>query len=201
MMARVLIVRRAISVTGHRVKRAYGDRPQREPRGEDKAPREFVRRSARDDARAERHIQRDRENANLAADPVYSALTSSAPPAPKAPKGPPPAHPSGQNRRERRDAARAEGKIAAIGVETPKRTWTPEGEARPVRTERPATERRERTEHRKPEGFKPRGPKAPGGKPFKARGDKPSFGGKSFGGKPGGKPFRGKPAGKRDGRS
>ncbi|HOZ28444.1 MAG TPA: DEAD/DEAH box helicase [Hyphomonadaceae bacterium] len=184
-----------------REKRAYGDRPQREPRGEDKAPREFVRRSARDDARAERHIQRDRENANLAADPVYSALTSSAPPAPKAPKGPPPAHPSGQNRRERRDAARAEGKIAAIGVETPKRTWTPEGEARPVRTERPATERRERTEHRKPEGFKPRGPKAPGGKPFKARGDKPSFGGKSFGGKPGGKPFRGKPAGKRDGRS
>ena len=177
-----------------REKRAYGDRPQREPRGEDKAPREFVRRSARDDARAARHQQRDRENAHLAADPVYSAL---APSEPAAPKGPPPEHPSGQNRRERRDAARAEGKIAPIGVETPKRTWTPEGDARPVRAERPSMERRERTEHRKPDGFKPRGSKGPGaGKPFKARGDKP-FAGKSFGGKPGGKPFRGKPAGKR----
>jgi len=122
---------------------------------------------------------------------VYSALTSAEPPKQK---GPPPAHPSGQNRRERRDAARAEGKIAAIGVETPKRVWTPDGDARPARVERPQGERRDRTEHRKPEGFKPRGPKGPGGgKPFKARGDKP-FGGKSFGGKPSGKPFRGKPA-------
>jgi ATP-dependent RNA helicase DeaD len=182
-----------------REKRAYGDRPQREPRGEDKAPREFVRRSARDDARAERHLQRDRENAHLAADPVYSALTS-APETVKQKTPSPQLHASGQNRRERRDAARAEGKIAPIGVETPKRTWTPDGDARPARAERPAptVERRERSEHRKPDGFKPRGPKGPGGgKPFKARGDKP-FGGKSFGGKPGGgKPFRGKPAGKR----
>ena len=174
-----------------REKRAYGDRPQREPRGEGRPPRETFRKPGREEARAARHQQRENETAHLAADPVYSALASTEPPKQK---GPPPAHPSGQNRRERRDAARAEGKIAAIGVETPKRVWTPDGDARPARVERPQGERRDRTEHRKPEGFKPRGPKGPGGgKPFKARGDKP-FGGKSFGGKPSGKPFRGKPA-------
>ena len=174
-----------------REKRAYGDRPQREPRSEERPPRETFRKPGREEARAARHQQRENETAHLAADPVYSALASTEPPKQK---GPPPAHPSGQNRRERRDAARAEGKIAAIGVETPKRVWTPDGDARPARVERPQGERRDRTEHRKPEGFKPRGPKGPGGgKPFKARGDKP-FGGKSFGGKPSGKPFRGKPA-------
>jgi ATP-dependent RNA helicase DeaD len=182
------------------------DRPFREKRDSgDRPPRENLHGSARDEARAARHMQRDHERARLAADPVYSALTS-AEPAP--PKGPPPAHPSGQNRRERRDAARAEGKIAAIGVETPKRTWSPDSDARPQRpdrAERPHAERRTRPdhargEHVKPDGFKPRGPKGPGGKPFKPRGDKPF--GKPFAGKPGGsgKPFRGKPAGRPGGK-
>ncbi len=181
-----------------RPKREYGERPPREPRADARPPREDFKRSARDEARAARHQQRDNENARLASDPVYAALSSSAPAEQKSP----PLHESGLNRRARRDAARAEGKIAPLGVETPKRVWTPDGDARPTRTdrpqaERPNTERRERTEHRKPEGFKPRGPKGPGaGKPFKPRGDKPF--GKAFAGKPGGagKPFRGKPSGK-----
>ncbi len=193
-----------------RPKREYGDRPPRNfedraPR-EDRGPREGFKRSGRDEARAARYQQRDREQAQLAADPVYAAL---APSEPAAPKGPPPIHESGLNRKQRRDAARAEGKIPPIAPEAareerPKRNWTPEGSERPLRRERPQhadarfAERRARDEQR-PEGFKPRGPKGPGaGKPFKPRGDRP-FGGKSFGGKPGGsgKPFRGKPAGKR----
>ncbi|MEQ1609468.1 MAG: DEAD/DEAH box helicase [Hyphomonadaceae bacterium] len=180
-----------------RPKRDLGDRPQRELRTDAPPLRENFKRSGRDEARAARHQQRDKDNARLAADPVYSALASSKPPQPK---GPPAVHASGLNRRERRDAARAEGKIAAIGAETPKRTWSPEDESRPARAQRPQGERRE---HRKPDGFKPRNPKVPGdSKLFKARSDKPF--GKSFGGKPGGKPFRGKPsgraAGKRDSR-
>jgi ATP-dependent RNA helicase DeaD len=179
-----------------REKRAYGDRPQREPRADDRPPRENLRQSARDEARAARHQQRDKENARLAADPVFSALTSSEPPKPK---GPPPVHESGLNRRERRDAARAEGKISAVRPDSPapKRAWAPESDERPVRPNRPqhADARHAERRERKPDGFKPRSPKdASGGKPFKARGDKPFA--KSFGGKPGGKPFRGKPSGR-----
>ncbi len=180
-------------------KRDFGDRPPREPRADARAPREDFKQSARDDARAARYQQRDNERAKLAADPVYSSLGSAET---ARPNSPPPAHPSGLNRKERRDAARAEGKIAPLGTETPnrseapKRKWTPDAERAP-RSERPERRPRPdgaRAEHTKPEGFKPRGAKPAGGKPFKARGDKPF--GKPFAGKPGSKPFRGKPAGK-----
>ncbi|MFT3723962.1 MAG: DEAD/DEAH box helicase [Hyphomonadaceae bacterium] len=195
----------------YREKRDFGDRPPR-PKREygDRPPRDDFKRSGRDDARAVRHQQREREQAKLAADPVYAAL---APSEPAQSKGPPPAHPSGLNRKQRRDAARAAGEIAPVTPDAPapKRTWSPEADSRPQRSERHDrpqhadarhAERRARDEQRGPkagEGFKPRGPKGPGGgKPFKARGDKPF--GKPFGGKPGGK-FKGKPAGKRDWRS
>ncbi len=179
-----------------RAKRDFGDRPPREPRTD-------FKRSGREEARAARHQQRDREQAKLAADPVYAAL---APSELQQHKGPPPAHPSGLNRKQRRDAARAAGEIAPVTAEPAKRSWSPEADSRPQRTERRErpqhadarhAERRARDEQRGPnasEGFKPRGPK--GAKPFKPRGDKP-FGGKSFGGKPGGK-FKDRPAGKRD---
>jgi ATP-dependent RNA helicase DeaD len=182
-----------------REKREFSDRPPREPRADARPPREDFKQSARDDARAARYQQRDNERAKLAADPVYSSLGT---PETARPHGPPPAHPSGLNRKERRDAARAEGKIAPLGTETPnrpaapKRKWTPDAERAP-RVDRPDRRPRPegaRSEHTKPEGFKPRGAKPEGAKPFKARGDKPF--GKSFAGKPGGKPFRGKPAGK-----
>ena len=175
-----------------RPKRDFGDRPPREPRSD-------FKRSGREEARAARHQQRDREQAKLAADPVYAAL---APSEPVQYKGPPPAHPSGLNRKQRRDAARAAGEIPAVTSEPAKRSWSPEADSRPQRAERRDrpqhadarhAERRARDDQRG-EGFKPRGPK--GAKPFKPRGDKP-FGGKSFGGKPGGK-FKDRPAGKRD---
>ncbi len=175
-----------------RPKRDFGDRPPREPRSD-------FKRSGREEARAARHQQRDREQAKLAADPVYAAL---APSEPVQYKGPPPAHPSGLNRKQRRDAARAAGEIPAVTPEPAKRSWSPEADSRPQRAEhrdRPQhadarhAERRARDDQRG-EGFKPRGPK--GAKPFKPRGDKP-FGGKSFGSKPGGK-FKDRPAGKRD---
>lgn len=180
-----------------REKRDFGDRPPREPRADSRPPREDFKRSGRDEARAARYQQRDSERAKLASDPVYAALGSSET---ARPSGPPPAHPSGLNRKQRRDAARAEGKIAPIGTETPtrndtpkrsdapRRTWSPEADARPQRSERRDRPPGEAREFRKSDGFKPRGPKPAGGKPFKAHGDKPF-------GKPGGggKPFRGKP--------
>jgi len=160
------------------------DRPKRD--FGDREPRDKFKRPGREEARAARYQQREDETARLAADPVYSALASAEP---VKPKGPPPAHPSGMNRKQRRDAARATGDLAPIAPEPPKRTWSPEGEARPVRRDRPQhadARHAERRARKESEGFKPRGPKGPGGgKPFKARG-----------GKPGGKPFRGK----RDGR-
>ena len=190
-----------------REKREFSERPQREPRADGRPPREDFKQSARDNARAARYQQRDNERAKLAADPVYSSLGT---PETARPHGPPPAHPSGLNRKERRDAARAEGKIAPLGTETPnrpeapKRKWTPDAERAP-RGDRPDRRPRPegaRSEHTKPEGFKPRGAKPEGAKPFKARGDNPFKArgdkpfGKSFAGKPGGKPFRGKPTGK-----
>ncbi|HEY7797896.1 MAG TPA: DEAD/DEAH box helicase [Hyphomonadaceae bacterium] len=184
-----------------REKRAYGDRPHREPRGDARPPREDFKRSPRDEVRAAHKQQRDAERARLEADPVYAALATNEP---ARPKGPPPVHPSGLNRKQRRDAARAEGRIPPIAPEAPKRTWSPEADARPVRRERTQhadarhAERRQRDEKRNTDGFKPRGPKGQGEKPFKPRGDKPF-------GKPGGKPFRGKhqrkPGGRRDWRS
>ena len=184
-----------------REKRDYSDRPAREPRADARPPREDFKRSGRDDARAARYQQRDNERAKLAADPVYSSLGT---PETAGPSGPPPKHPSGLNRKERRDAARAEGKIAPLGTETPnrsetpKRKWTPDAERAP-RGDRPERRPRAegaRSEYAKPEGFKPRGPKPAGGaKPFKARGDKPfkARGDKPFGKPSGDKPFRGKP--------
>ena len=198
-----------------REKREFGDRPPREPRADARPPREDFKQTARDDARAARYQQRDNERAKLASDPVYASLGT---PETTRPSSPPPAHPSGLNRKERRDAARAEGKIAPLGTETPnrseapKRTWTPDADRaprgdRPDRRPRPDSAR---GEHTKPDGFKPRGAKPADGKPFKARGDKPFKArgdkpfGKPFAGKPGSKPFRskpaGKPAGKRDSR-
>ncbi len=188
-----------------RPKREYGERPQREPHADTRPPREDLKRSARDEVRAARYQQRDNERAKLAADPVYAALSSSQP---AQPKGPPPAHASGLNRKQRREAARASGELPPITADAPapKRAWSPDGDSRPQRApadrrDRPQhadvrhAERRPRAEHVKPEGFKPRGPKSPGGKPFKPRGDKPF-------GRPGGKfQGKGKPAGKRDWRS
>jgi 23S rRNA pseudouridine2605 synthase len=194
-----------------REKRDFGDRPAREPRADARPPREDFKQTARDEARAARYQQRDNERAKLASDPVYASLGT---PETTRPSSPPPKHPSGMNRKERRDAARAEGKIAPLGVETPnrsetpKRTWTPDADRAPRgdRTERRPRPDGARSEYTKPEGFKPRGAKPADGKPFKARGDKPFKArgdkpfGKPFAGKPGGKPFRGKPAGKRDSR-
>jgi len=194
-----------------RAKHDFGDRPAREPRADARPPREDFKQTGRDEARAARYQQRDNERAKLASDPVYASLGT---PETTRPSSPPPKHPSGMNRKERRDAARAEGKIAPLGVETPnrsetpKRTWTPDADRAPRgdRTERRPRPDGARSEYTKPEGFKPRGSKPADGKPFKARGDKPFKArgdkpfGKPFAGKPGGKPFRGKPAGKRDSR-
>jgi len=156
-----------------REKRGFGDRP----------PREGFKRSGRDEARATRYKQREDERAIMAADPVMSSL------APAAEKQTPPhVHPSGLNRKQRRDAARASGDLAPIvdtPAEQPRRTWTPDADAAPMRRER--TQPSEAREHRKPEGFKSRGPKPEG---FKPRGPKPE-GFKSRGPKPDGYKPRG----------
>jgi ATP-dependent RNA helicase DeaD len=187
-----------------REKRDFGDRPPREKREyADRKP------AARDDARANRYKQRDEERAAMPADTSFAAQA----PSDAARALPPHIHPSGLNRKQRRDAARANGELTPIVPDTvqaepaheiaPKRTWTPEADARPARAPRPAHNRD--GGDRKPDGFKPRGPKpegfAPrgprkegdkpfrkfGDKPFRAAGDKPA--GKSF--KPrGDKPFR-----------
>src|SRR5690606_30016896 len=114
-------------------------------------------------------------------------------------------HPSGLNRKQRRDAARAAGELAPVTPETakedaPKRAWSPDAEARPLRTPKPHAdarhaERRSRDGDRKPGGFKPRGPRPEGDRRpdgFKSRGphaggDKPF---RKFGDKPAGKSFK-----------
>ncbi len=152
-----------------REKRDFGDRPPREKRDfGDRPPRgDTFKRSGRDEARATRYKQREDENAFLAADPVMSALT----PQDGGKQTPPHVHPSGLNRKQRRDNARAAGDLSPVVNEPsdpPKRTWTPDAEAAPPRRERPQSA--EGREHRKPDGFKPRGPKPEG---FKSRGPKP----------------------------
>lgn len=172
------------------------DRPKREPRADARPPREDFKPSARDEARAARHQQRDNERAKLAADPVYAALGTGEVASPSAP---PHLHPSGLNRKARRDAARADGKIAPVTPESedkPKLAWSPEADQRPVRGPKPPFgERRTRDGDRKSEGFKPRAPRAEGDRAtegFKPRapradGDKPF---RKFGDKPGGKSFK-----------
>jgi ATP-dependent RNA helicase DeaD len=179
-----------------REKRDFGDRPPREKR-------EYADRKppARDDARANRYKQRDEERAAM---PAAAQATSDA-----ARALPPHIHPSGLNRKQRRDAARANGELTSIVSDTvqaepareiaPKRSWTPEADARPARAprsyadrpagDRPVRDHKEGFKSRgpKPEGFAPRGPRKDGDKPFRAAGSKPA--GKSF--KPrGDKPFR-----------
>ncbi len=172
-----------------REKRDFGDRAPREKRDySDRKP------FARDDARVP---QRDM----TAADPALAAHAPSEP----ARTTPPHIHPSGLNRKQRRDAARANGELTPVVPDSvqaepvreaaPKRTWTPDADARPARAPRSAHNRD--GGDRKPDGFKPRGPKpegfAPrgprkdGDKPFRKFGDKPL---RAAGDKPAGKSFK-----------